>query len=230
MNKTFVASLENHTVYLISNEYVSFYLNVLNKSEITNISVDIKGGKSNNIHEIINYYEKIDNYNITLAIPLNKFEENVEDFKSQSNIISKVINYSYKFLTSNGIVVNNNINVIKHGTLHSDFIDFFINTFANRVRYLKIDDLVREEVPYNKISTANISFVVGRPELDITIKEDDMQEIIKETENIASGDSKKMGARKLKVATSGYVSYYLLGFITAVLTLVFITLVSGLVR
>jgi len=224
MNKTFVAGLENHDVYLINDGKVSFYLNVLKENTSTNITLDIKYRYKNNINNIVSYYEKIDNYNITLVIPIVKIEEEFEGFKSQSNEISLIINYAYKLLTTNGLFVNNNINIIKHNSMRSDFIDFFINKFASRVRYLTLDNLVQEEVPYNKIDAANISFVIGKPELGITIKEDDMKEIIKETREKQTTYNKDIQKPKYSFATSGYVSYYLLGFLTAVVTLLMLTL------
>ena len=225
MNKTFVADLENHSVYLINTGIISFYVNVSKEKESTNITLDIKTRKKENISDVIGYYEKIDNYNITLVVPLIKISEDSSQFKIQSNTISKLINNSYKLLTSNGITVKDNINIIKRNS-RSDFIDFFLNNFSNRVRYITLDDLVHEEVPYNKINAANISFVIGKPELELTIKDDEMKEIIKETQNaIQNQNEKKKTTSKLNfAATSGYISYYLLGFLTAVVTLLVLTL------
>ena len=68
----------------------------------------------------------------------------------------------------------------------------------------------------------NMSFVVGRPELDLTVKEEEMNEIIKETtEKEQELSSNKV--QKVNFATSGYVSYYLLGFLTAIITLLALT-------
>jgi len=223
MNKTFVADLENHNVYLISNEKVSFYINVSKEKESTSITLDIKTKKKDNINSVINYYEKIDNYNITLVIPMMSFVENNTEFKKQSNAVSTLINHSYKLLTKNGINVKNNVKIIKHQK-NSEFVDFFLNQFSNRVRYIPLDDLVHEEVPYNKINAANISFVVGKPELELTIKDDEIKEIINEVKEIKQTEKIKNTTSKLSLATSGYVSYYLLGFLTAVVTLLFLTL------
>lgn len=223
MNKTFVADLENHNVYLISNEKVSFYINVSKEKESTNITLDIKTKKKDSINSVINYYEKIDNYNITLVIPMMNFGENNAEFKKQSNVVSTLINHSYKLLTKNGINVKNNINIIKHHK-NSEFIDFFLNQFSDRVRHITLDDLVHEEVPYNKINAANISFVVGKPELELTIKDEELKEIINEVKELKKNEETKKVTPKLSLATSGYVSYYLLGFLTAVITLLFLTL------
>ena len=225
MNKTFVADLENHSVYLINTGIISFYVNVSKEKESTNITLDIKTRKKDNISDVIGYYEKIDNYNITLVVPLIKISEDSNQFKMQSNMISKLINNSYKLLTSNGISVKDNINIIKRNS-RSDFIDFFLNNFSNRVRYITLDDLVHEEVPYNKINAANISFVIGKPELELTIKDDEMKEIIKETQNVLQNqnEEKKASPKLNFAATSGYISYYLLGFLTAVVTLLVLTL------
>lgn len=223
MNKTFVAELENHFIYLVNDNFISFYINVLKKKDSTNISVDIKNKKTNSISSIIKHYEKIDNYNITLVVPVISINENVDEYKKQSNLVSKLINYSHKFLLENDINVLNNINLIKTN-IKSDFIEFFIKQFSNRVRHITLDDLVHEEVPYNKIEAANISFVVGRPELELTIKDDEMKEIIEETKKETEKNFKeKTSIKKSNAFASGYVSYYLLGFLTAILTLLFIT-------
>jgi len=220
MNKIFVADLDNHTVYLISDEKVSFYINILKKKENTSITLDINTKKKNDVRDVIGYYEKIDNYNITLVVPLINIKESVDDFKKQSNIISIFINYAYKLLVKNDITVKNNVNIIKHRSSDSDFIDFFLNQFSSRVRYITLDDLVHEEVPYNKINAANISFVVGKPELELTIKEEEMMQITKEVKEKLQKEDEKNKVQKVSFATSrGYVSYYFLGFLTAVITL-----------
>ena len=225
MNKTFVASLENHNVYLISIEDTSFYLNCLkDKNDTTNITMDIEYKKKNSINDIVNYYQKIDNYNITLVVPTDNFIENKTKYKSQSNTLSNIINFTYKLLTKNGLTVKNNINIIKHSNNKSDFVEFFISKFSSRVRLISIDDLVREEVPYNKVKAANINFVIGRPELDLTIKEDEMKEIIDASKEIEEKPVNKRKEKLAFVATSGFVSYYLLGFLTAIITLLVITL------
>lgn len=223
MNKTFIASLENHDVYLISTEKVSFYFNISKKKDVANITMDIKYKNRKSVNDVISYYEKIDNYNITLVVPVMDFEENEKLFKKQSNLLSEVINDTYNFLTNNGIEVKTDINVIKHKSTKSDFVDFFLNKFANRVRYLSLDNLVQEEVPYNKIEAANISFVVGRPELELTIKEDDMQEIINKTQEL--NEQKEVQKPKYNFATGGYISYYLLGGLTAIITLLLMTII-----
>jgi len=223
MIKTFIADLENHSVYLVNNGDISFYINVSKEKENTNITLDINTKKKNDIRNLISYFEKIDNYNITLVVPLMQISEDSLEFKKQSNIISMLINTSYKLLCSENIDVNKNINIIKHRSSRSDFIEFFVNIFASRVRYITIDDLVHEEVPYNKVNAANISFVVGKPELDLTIKEEEMKKIVNKTQQ-QTVEKEKQVVPKANFATSGFVSYYLLGALTAILTLLGLTL------
>lgn len=223
MNKTFVAELENHEVYLVSNDKISFYINISKVKGSTNITLDVNTGKRNVLEKVINYYEKIDNYNITLVIPLINLKENFEDFKQQSNLISKLINTSHKILTKEGVMINEVVNIIKHRNNRSDFIDFFVKEFSSRLKYITLDDLVHEEVPYNKINAANISFVIGKPELELTIKDDEMKEIINEIEKNKEKEA-KIKDKKISLATTGYISYYLLGFLTAIITLLVITL------
>lgn len=227
MNKTFVASLENHDVYLISYELISFYINVLKEKEATNITLDIDYKKKNNINNIVSYYEKIDNFNISLVIPTFNIKEIPSLYKEQCNLLSKCINFAHKLLTKNDIFVNDNINVIKHNSSTSEFVQYFLSKFSDRLRYIHLDNLVAEEVPYNKVNAANISFVVGRPELELTIKDEEMTEIINEIteEKKTNLSSRQSSKSKLSLAASGFISYYLLGFLTAVVTLLFLTMI-----
>jgi len=223
MNKTFVASLENHDIYLINTNKTTFYFNISKMKGNTNITIDANYKKNNSVNDIITYYEKIDNYNITLVIPVAKFENDEKLFKQQSNILSEAINCTYKFLTNNSVTVGNNINIIKHST-RSDFIDFFVNKFETRVRYITLEKLVQEEVPYNKINAANISFVVGKPEIELTIKDEEMDKIISETQKRNNETNELNSKPKYSFASSGHVSYYLLGVLTAIVTLTILTL------
>lgn len=223
MNKTFIASLENHEVYLINTNKASFYFNISKMKGNTNITIDANYKKNNSVNDIITYYEKIDNYNITLVVPVAEFENEEKLFKHQSNVLSEAINCTHKFLTNNGVTVGNNINIIKHST-RSDFVDFFVNKFETRVRYISLEKLVQEEVPYNKVNAANISFVVGKPEIELTIKDDEMKEIINETQNINNSSNSINVKPKYSFASSGHVSYYLLGVLTAIVTLTILTL------
>lgn len=224
MNRTFVADFENHSVYLVSCEFISFYINVLKRKENADISIDLKAKRKNNVRDIISCYEKIDNYNITLVIPLVDFSEDYDEFKLQSNYVSKIINWSHKFLLENDINVNSTINVIKHNSIRSDFIDFFLKQFSSRVKYISLDDLVHKEVPYNKINAANISFVIGKPELELTIKEEEMKQVIEQTKKeIEEEKVVNVKPKKSFATASGFVSYYLLGFLTAVITLLVLT-------
>lgn len=222
MNKTFIASLQNHEIYLINTNTISFYFNIPKIKGSTNITLDANYKKNDSVNDVITYYEKIDDYNITLVVPQIKFTEEETMFKEQSNLLSQTINYTHKFLTSNGMTVGGNINLIKHSS-KSYFIDFFVNKFQNRVRYITLDKLVQEEVPYNKINAANISFVVGKPEIELTIKDEQMKEIIKEANEQKQVNTPSVNP-KYSFASSGHVSYYLLGVLTAIITLTILTL------
>lgn len=223
MNKTFVASLENHVVYLISDDDVSFYLNLLKVNDITDITMDIDYKYKNRINDVISYYEKIDNYNISLVIPYYKISNKKEDYKLESNRLSKIINMAYNFFTYKGIKVNQEINVIKHSK-ENDFVLYFNMNFDSRIKYISLDDLVYEQVPYNKVSAMNINFVIGKPELNLTLKDEEMQEVINETAKDMKLTNTEVSKQKISFATSGFVSYYLLGALTAIIALLVITL------
>lgn len=223
MNKTFIADLDNHSVYLINDGDISFYINISKDKEETNITLDITTKKKNDIRNLIGYYEKIDNYNITLIVPLVQISEDFNEFRKQCNVVSKLINNSYNILKNETIIVKNNVNIIKHRNSRSDFVDYFVNAFASRVRFITIDDLVCEEVPYNKVNAASISFVVGKPELELTVKDEEMKEILQKAKEKTKVNETKTVPRQ-NFATSGFVSYYLLGALTAILTLLVLTI------
>lgn len=223
MNKTFVASLNNHNVYLISDEEVSFYLNVLKINDTSNITLDIDYRNKNIISDVINYYEKIDTYNISLVIPSYKIDNKKDTYRTECNKLSKIINMSYNFLIHSNIKVKEEINVIKHSKTN-DFVTYFNSKFSDRITYITLEDLVALEVPYNKITAANINFVVGKPELNLTLKDDEMEEVIKESTKEVTPNNTVVSKQRFNFATSGYVSYYLLGVLTSVVTLLVITL------
>ena len=89
MNKTFVASLENHNVYLINNNNVSFYLNVLKEKDA------IKNKK--NVSRLFDIKPSIDKlsrsiyrdcFNIHMAVIDALLEYNVKDVESYIDIES----------------------------------------------------------------------------------------------------------------------------------------------
>ena len=95
MKETLICSLEKHNIYYLSDANVSFYILVPYKEyDNTNISIRLKSNydsydlTKNSLevvtNELINYYKNLDNYNITLILPV--FYNNILDsFKDKSH-------------------------------------------------------------------------------------------------------------------------------------------------
>ena len=92
MKETLICSLEKHNIYYLSDANVSFYILAPYKEyDNTNISIRLKSNydsydlTKNSLevvtNELINYYKNLDNYNITLILPV--FYNNIFSFFSK---------------------------------------------------------------------------------------------------------------------------------------------------
>ena len=116
MDKKLILELNNHNVYYIKTNTVSFYITIPKYNiENTNICIELKNRMGNYdielndevwvMENIKNTFSYIDNYNITLVLPILKDEqisilEKIDNTKYEQidRIIGTVINNSYTFL------------------------------------------------------------------------------------------------------------------------------------
>ena len=81
MKETLICSLEKHHIYYLSNSNYGFYiLTPFKDYSETNIAIRLKSNyqsydlNKNSLevvtNELINYYKNLDNYNITLILPV----------------------------------------------------------------------------------------------------------------------------------------------------------------
>ncbi|MBQ8193084.1 MAG: hypothetical protein IJZ46_03335 [Bacilli bacterium] len=239
MKETFICSLEKHNIYFLSDTYCGFYISVPYKDYTeTNISVRLKSNYQSYdlnknpidvvISELINYYKNIDNYNITLILPvfyddiLNRVRtvDDLELYYVLDRYFGNIFNSSYNFLIKNNVKVNSNIFVINNESF-SKFTNWFVSRYNNRIEYKTILELLKQSDDFNNYSvvkTPNINFVVGKnevPALDKTIELETQTFDMFAKE--ASNDSKSVKPKK--ESSAGFVSYVLLGVITFVLSL-----------
>lgn len=242
MKETLICSLEKHNIYYLSDANVSFYIFVPYKEyNITNISIRLKSNyhtydlNKNSLevvtNELFNYYKNLDNYNITLILPvfyddiLNRIRivEDIESYQRVDKYLGHIFNNAYNFLTKNNIKVNNSIYVINNDSFKK-FTNWFVARYNNRIEYKTILDLVKDNGSYNNysvIETPNMNFVVGKnkePSIDKTV-EMELETFDNLAKNIANDNQNKKKEpqknRKEALATSGgFVSYILLAVIT----------------
>lgn len=239
MKETLICSLEKHHIYYLSNSNYGFYIFVPFKDyNETNISIRLKSNyqiydlSKNPLNvvtsELINYYSNLDNYNVTLILPvfyddvLNRIAtvDDMEIYQKIDRYLGDMFNNAYLFLTKNNIKVNSNIYVINNDSFNK-FTNWFIARYSNRVEYKTILDLIKQNGDfnnYNVVETPNINFVVGKseePTIDKTVEleietfdsmvKDDIEEQPKKTSNKSENNA-------------GFISYVLLGAITFIVS------------
>ena len=239
MKETLICSLEKHHIYYLNNSNYGFYIFVPFKDyNETNISIRLKSNyqsydmNKNSLdtitNELINYYKNLDNYNITLILPvffddiLSRVAtiDDMEKYQKLDVYLGQIFNYAYFFLTKNNIKVNSNIYVINNDSFKK-FTNWFVSRYNNRIEYKTVLELIKQNNEFNNydvIETPNINFVVGKtpePVIEKTaeIEIETFESIVREVEK----NTKKSVPKKSDNA--GFASYLFLGAITFILSL-----------
>lgn len=246
MKETLICSLEKHNIYYLSDANCSFYILTPYKDfSETNLTIRLKSNyesydlNKNNLdnvtNELINYYKNIDNYNITLILPVFyddlllriRTVDDMEIYQKLDRYLGHIFNSAYGFLNKNNIKVNSSIYVVNNDSFKK-FTNWFVARYNNRIEYKTIVDLVRQSGNYNNynmVETPSINFVVGKtdtPKLDKTaeIEVETFDNYVKD--NVP--DKSKKTEREPLESNAGFVSYVLLGIITFAVSLVLLYL------
>ena len=240
MKEIFICSLEKHNIYYLSNSNYGFYILVPFKDYAdTNIAVRLKSNYQSYdlnknplelvTNELINYYKSIDNYNITLILPVFYDDiltriitvDDMEIYQKLDSYLGDMFNNAYMFLTKNNIKVNSNIYIINNDSFKR-FTNWFVARYNNRIEYKTIMELIKQNdnfVNYNVVETPSINFVVGKnvePSIEKTaeIELETFDSIAKEE---IHDKPKKVPSNK--ESSGGYVSYVLLGVVSLIVSL-----------
>lgn len=240
MKETLICSLEKHNIYYVSNSNYGFYILVpFREYTDTNIAVRLKSNYQNydlnknsleNVtSELINYYKNLDNYNITLILPVFYDDilsriitvEDMDKYMVLERYFGEMFNSAYSLLTKNNIKVNSNIYVINNDSFRG-FTNWFVSRYNNRIEYKTILELIKQNDSYNSynvVETPNINFVVSRNEVPsiektVQLEVETFNSIVKEMED----NTKKLPVKKVN-NNAGYVSNILLGVIVFVVSL-----------
>jgi len=241
MKVTLICGLEKHNIYYVSNSSYGFYILVPFKDyDNTNIAIRLKSNYQNYdlnknsldlvVNELINYYKELDNYNITLMLPvffddvLSRIVtvDDIEKYLTIDRCLGDMINCAHKLLTSNNVKVNHNIYVINNDSFKK-FTNWFVARYNNRIEYKTIIELIQQNDSfnsYNVVETPSINFVVSRneiPNIEKTaeIELETFDSLVRENEEI-----NKKNMPKKDQNNGGYVSYVLLGIIAFVVFLI----------
>ncbi len=151
MKETFICALEKHYIYYLSDANCGFYIFTPYKEfNVTNISVRLKSNyynydlSKNSLEdvtkELINYYKSIDNYNITLILPVFyddillrvRTVSDMDLYQKLDRYLGHIFSMAYNFLVKNNITVNKNVYIINNDSFRR-FTNWFVLRYGNRV-------------------------------------------------------------------------------------------------
>ena len=230
MDKKKILELINHDVYYVKTDVINYYITIPKYYQDTNICIEIKNKIDNYnlelndeiwvMENIKNTYSYVDDYNITLIIPVFS-DENISALEKMDankyldvdKIIGYVINNSYAFLRECSKNVANQI-ILVNNDRYKTFMNWFCTRYGTRVVCKNLLELIQifnaNATSYKKLETPVMTFVVGSYNTEV----DAPKAIPKEnTQNVAN---KKMQVQY----SSGFSSYWLLAIVTIVVSLV----------
>lgn len=228
MNKKLILELTNHKVYYVKTDVVNYYITIPNNIENTNICIELKNKMSNYdielndevwvMENVKNTFSYIDDYNITLILPILKEEqisilEKIDNTKYEQidKILGYIINDSYTFLKENNKMVYNQI-ILLNNDRYKTFINWFTVKYKNRVICKNLLELIQifnaSATSYKKLETPVMNFVVGsyNTEVDAPKIEQKPKEIKIESQ------------KQVPQASYGYATYWILAIVTLVVS------------
>lgn len=230
MEKRVLLDLTYHKVYYIKTSVVNFYLTVPKTVVSTNISIELKNKMGNYnlelndevwvMDNIKNLFSYIDNYNISLALPvLDENEINALEkmdstkFENIDKILGEVINTAYKILLEEKKQVSKQI-VLINNERYKTFITWFVTRYKDRVICKNLLELIQifnvNATSYKKLETPVMNFVVGSYGTEVDAPKVVKEDIPQETALM----------KPQLQPSSGFASYWILVIITIVVAAV----------
>lgn len=228
MDKKLILELKNHNVYYVKTEKVNYYITIPKNYTTTNICLELKNKMDNYnlelndeiwvMENVKNTYSYIDDYNITLVIPILNCDEvsileKIDTIKYEliDKILGYVINSSYSILTSENLKIENQVILINNDR-YKTFINWFTARYRNRVICQNLLELIRifnvNATTYKKLESPGITFVVGSYNTEVDAPK---VEKIPEKQTIVKSSP-------VPQTSSGFTSYWLLAIITIVVS------------
>lgn len=237
MNKKVVLDLDNHVVYYIKLDAVSYYLTVPKHNYDTSISLELKSKMDNYnldmndeiwvMENVKNTFSYIDDYNITLVLPvldgdkisiLEKIDQS--GYEAIDKLLGSVINDAYRQLREFNKKVSPEVILINNDR-YKTFMNWFVSRYKNRVICKNLLEVIQmyniNATSYKKFETPAITFVVGSygtevnaPKVDAPIQTEQPKKLVPQT-------------------SSGFSSYIFLAVITISISII-IAIVAFMVK
>ena len=229
MDNRLILKLTNHNVYYIKTDKVNYYITIPKEFKDTNICIELKN-KMNNynlemndevwvMENIKNTYSYVDNYNITLVIPVLNDEDvsilekmDVDNFEIIDKILGFVINDSYNHLVNENIKIDNQV-ILLNNDRYKTFINWFTSRYQNRVICKNLLEIIRifnvNATSYKRLEAPGMTFVVGSYNQEVNAPKIEKKE-----------DIKQPISKPVPQVSSGFTSYWLLAVITIAVSII----------
>ena len=159
MDKKLVLELSNHNVYYVKTNVVNYYITIPTQHENTNISIELKSKIGNYdielndeiwvMENIKTTFSYIDDYNITLIIPIIKEEQisilekiDTTKYEEIDKILGFVINSAYSTLKEHNKKISNQV-ILVNNDRYKTFINWFIARYKDRVVCKNLLELIQ---------------------------------------------------------------------------------------
>ncbi len=230
MKETLICTLDKHNIYYLNDANCAFFISVPKNNEYqnTNIAVRLKSNYesydlSHNplgtvTEEVINYYKELDNFNITLLLPIPYDDSlsrvrNVKDanlYQNIDKILAHIFNNAYALLKKNSINVDDKIFVIENKSFEH-FTNWYVNRYSSRIEYKTLAGLVKENGSYRELEKKE-GFIVGKnhePKIEKTVELE-----VETFDNLRQQmEEEKPKTRVRTPNNAGFISYILLGIV-----------------
>lgn len=229
LTTSLVLELQNHNVYYVKTNTVNYYITIPKNNDNTNICIELKNKMGNYdmelndeiwvMENVKNTFSYIDNYNITLVLPILKNEQisilekiDTNKYEQIDKILGYVINNSYMLLKENNKNISNQI-ILVNNDRYKTFINWFMTRYKDRVVCKNLLELVQifnaNATSYKKLETPVMSFVVGSYNTEVDAPKVESKPI--ET---------KIEPQKTPEVSYGYASYWILAIVTLLVSAV----------
>lgn len=231
MDKKLVLELQNHDVYYVKTDVVNYYITIPKNIDSTNITIELKNRMGNYdielndeiwvMENIKTTFSYIDNYNITLVLPVLK--------ENQISILEKIDNTKYDEIDKTlGFIINNSYSLLKahdkkvssqviliNNDRYKTFINWFITKYKSRVACKNLLELIQlfnaNATTYKKLETPVMNFVVGSYNTEVNAPKIEQKEL----------PTEELPEKELVPQTSyGYATYWILAIVTLVVSAV----------
>ena len=228
MNKKQVLDLDNHVVYYIKLDNVSYYLTIPKHNDETSISIELKSKMHNYdldmndeiwvMENVKSTFSYIDSYNITLILPILNDDdvstlEKIDQtgYPNIDKLLGSIINDAYLKLREANKKINSQIILINNDR-YKTFINWFISRYKERVICKNLLEVIQmyniNATSYKKLETPAITFVVGSYGTEVNVPKVETKEQSEQVQKLVPQTS------------SGFSSYMFLVVITIVVSAV----------